>query len=267
MPMPDQMQTRREERAALLRSVIGLLEGDQRVAAAWLIGSEGRGAADELSDIDLWIVVADEYIDVVKAERRLIVARVGAPVLVLTTDDPPAAPPGGAYLLALYAGRVGALHVDWRWQPRSGATLPRQQVRLLFDRAGLPLEAEAGERTREERATAAARHVEDFWGQSVIAVKAAVRGQAWAALGRIHFMRWQLDELRAVLEGRRTIPGAPKSTTTPPVQPAEQVAFLRALCGEMETLMPQVEELGGSVPWDAVPHIYHFFDLACAVSS
>ncbi len=56
--------------------------------------------------------------------------------------------------------------------------------------------------------------------------------------------------------------GANRPTDTPPVQAAEQLALLRAMCREMETLMPQVEAIGGSVPWAAVPPIYRFFDLA-----
>ena len=34
-------------------------EGDGRIAAAWVFGSEGRGTADELSDLDLFVAVAD----------------------------------------------------------------------------------------------------------------------------------------------------------------------------------------------------------------
>jgi hypothetical protein len=30
----------------------------------------------------------------------------------------------------------------------------------------------------------------------------------------------------------------------------------------MEALMPQVEELGGCVPWETVPQMYRFLDLA-----
>ncbi len=262
MSVAEQRQIRRDERAALLQRAITLLQGDERVVAAWLIGSEGRGEADELSDIDLWVVVADEHIDVVKAQRREIVARLGAPVLVLTVDAPPAAPPSGAYLLALYPGQAGALHVDWRWQPRSGATLPRQQARVLFDRVGLPTAAETGTRTRAERAATASAQVSGFWGQSAITVKAVVRGRSWAALERIAFMRSYLDEVNALVEDSPLMPGAPRSTTTPPIRADEQLALLRALCREMEALMRRVEELGGSVPWDAVPQIYRFFDLA-----
>jgi len=74
MSVVEQRQIRRDERAALLQRAMTLLQEDERVVAAWLIGSEGRGETDELSDIDLWVVVADEHIDVVKARRREIVA-------------------------------------------------------------------------------------------------------------------------------------------------------------------------------------------------
>jgi predicted nucleotidyltransferase len=38
----------RAEREALLARIVGLLEADKRVTAAWLFGSLGRGDADEL---------------------------------------------------------------------------------------------------------------------------------------------------------------------------------------------------------------------------
>ncbi len=42
-----------------LRRITDVLERDERVRAAWLAGSLGRGAGDELSDLDLVVVVAE----------------------------------------------------------------------------------------------------------------------------------------------------------------------------------------------------------------
>ncbi len=43
----------------LLRRVRAVLDEDQRVRAAWLVGSYGRGTADEFSDVDVWLVADD----------------------------------------------------------------------------------------------------------------------------------------------------------------------------------------------------------------
>ena len=43
------------EREAWLAETIVQLEADERVDAAWLFGSLGRGDADELSDVDLFV--------------------------------------------------------------------------------------------------------------------------------------------------------------------------------------------------------------------
>lgn len=44
---------RQAERDALLRTIEAALRADERVVAAWLVGSLGRGTADALSDLDL----------------------------------------------------------------------------------------------------------------------------------------------------------------------------------------------------------------------
>src|SRR5687768_14238666 len=122
-------------REALLREATILLESDARVVAAWLHGSLGRGTADEWSDIDLWVVVADRYIEEICTERREYVAKLGTPLLVV--EAPQNAPAGGAFLTVLYEGSVGSHHVDWTWQRQSDALVP-VDARLLFDRVGLP---------------------------------------------------------------------------------------------------------------------------------
>src|SRR5262245_11518310 len=93
------LETRRVESGALLTRIVELLEVDSRVGAAWLFGSRGRGTADDLSDIDLWVAVDDAHMSEVSASRRDYVARPGTPLLI--EEAPQNAPTGGAYLLVL----------------------------------------------------------------------------------------------------------------------------------------------------------------------
>ncbi len=117
MSTNEHRQLLRAEREALLQKAAALLEGDERIAAAWLYGSLGRGIADEWSDIDLWVVVADTHIEEICAGRHEYVAALGEPLLVV--DAPQNAPAGGAFLTVLYEGEAGSRHVDWTWQRQS----------------------------------------------------------------------------------------------------------------------------------------------------
>ena len=136
------LSVRRRERADLLRRIDAVLRSDYRVRAAWVTGSAGRGEDDALSDIDLFIAVADDAIGKFVENRRAHAARPGRPVLLM--DNFANAPIGGAYLLALYEGRAGPQHVDWFWQPESETRRP-EQAHTLFDRAELRRE---GQRAR-----------------------------------------------------------------------------------------------------------------------
>ena len=46
-------------RDALLERIVAALRADERFVAAWLRGSFGRGDDDELSDLDLDVVLRD----------------------------------------------------------------------------------------------------------------------------------------------------------------------------------------------------------------
>src|SRR5262245_25065122 len=107
----DQLQARRTELDTLLQRAVTLLKADDRVVAAWLGGSFGRGSYDDLSDLDLYVVVPDEHSATINARRHEYVTRLGPPLLI--QDVPQNAPPGGAWLLVLYNGSAGPLEIDW----------------------------------------------------------------------------------------------------------------------------------------------------------
>lgn len=273
MSILDLLHIRRTEHEALLQRVVEVLQNDERVVAAWLFGSRGWQTPDELSDTDLWVVVADEHCDAISAERHAYVARPGYPLLML--DAPGNAPAGGAYLMALYAGHVGVHQVDWYWQRQSEASIPQHAV-VLFDRVGIPHDTrleqldppgKVGEQTQQERAERATQLVTYFWVMSNIAVKSVLRHQAWASVSMIEMLSSVLDDVKRLV-GVSTIPDGQEAWRTsilPPVQLGEQIAMLRELAHEMEQLTPQVEALGGNVQTEAIPYVYSFFDLADAM--
>ncbi len=273
MSTDDLLQVRRREHEALLQLAQTVLQADQRVVAAWLFGSVGRRTADVFSDLDVWVIVKDEDIETMSAERQSYAAQLDRPVLLL--ESPGNAPTGGAYLMACYPGRAGMHQVDWYWQRQSDASLPRHAV-LLFDRAGIPRDSRREQLdppgtptplTQQERAQQATQCSTFFWAMSNIAVKSVLRHQAWTAVSHLEGLRGLVDGMKRML-GLSTVQEGQEDWRTallPPVHRVAQMAMLRAVAQEMEQLTSAIELIGGQVPSRAIPYVFDFFDLADAL--
>jgi len=254
---------RRAEREALLARITESLEGDDRIAAAWLFGSMGRGEADDLSDLDLRVIVYDEHVAGLCEGRQTYTAQMGEAVLF--GEAPQNRPVGGAFLLILYAGEFGPQEVDWTWQPLSGACL-WPDTRLLLNRAGLTLgEMPWGYQPRPAQTPLgeAVQRVSNFWAMLLIIAKYAARTPAEDTMGLIGMA---VQPLREVSEYLGLPPRYIMENLPPHGRPREKMRLLRDLAGQMEALMPAVEARGGSVPWAAVPHAHRFLNLVEAVA-
>ena len=129
-PAATQLRTHAEERGNLLESLTCSFEEDRRIRAAWLWGSSQRGEQDDLSDLDLWLLIQDDAVgsfgDSVTDHCH------GAGTVVSAGENPRNAPAGGGYLGALLAGTHGLHHLDIYWQPITSAEMP--PGRLLLNR-------------------------------------------------------------------------------------------------------------------------------------
>ena len=153
----------REDRAALLAALSASWQSDTRVRAALLWGSFGRGEADDLSDLDPWLLVADDAAPLMEPVLRKYAAQTGS-LICGAENIPQYAPPGGGYVGFLHEGRHGLLQVDCYWQPQSSA-LAEAEYAVLFDRQA---EAHAGQEypTRDYPEAAAGLEAEvghGFW--------------------------------------------------------------------------------------------------------
>jgi hypothetical protein len=240
--MPDNpLQTHTEERDALLARTLRLLEADDRVVAAWLHGSIGRGTHDDWSDIDLWIVVADEHMETVGAEGDTFVRSLGEPLLTLA--PPQNAPPGGEYLLALYPGEQGPQMLDCSWQPQSLAQRP-PDTRLLFDRVGIPPAEESELSPEDERLVMARQQIDFFWMMATVVAKYIARGQAWEVLALLRFVWTVLAGVEFLSGERASLPDYHDAPPfAPPLDPAEQLAALHFLVDQMQSLASRVPSL------------------------
>lgn len=253
------------ERNALLRRITRQLEADARVVAAWLFGSLGRGDADALGDIDLWVVIADDAIEAIVAHRRRYAAQVGEPVLTLEALQN--APLGGAYLMTAYDASSGPHIVDWYWQPRSLAFIP-PQIQLLFDRAGLaagdaPMSFVGG--SPDPTLEAQPMHfISFFWMMWLITAKHVARTPHSESVPLLFYMLDPLCKTQRFLE----FPEDPcyLSGVLPSLpSPQEKLDTLRRLADEMVALMKQVSAKGQAVPEAVVPGAYRYLDLVDVV--
>lgn|GEM_PF-640864 len=256
MSVDDLMQTRRAEYETLLQQVQRVLKADRRIVAAWLFGSVGRHTSDVFSDLDVWVIVKDESIETISAERQSYAAQLNRPVLLL--ESPGNAPAGGAYLMALYPGQAGVHQVDWYWQRQADASLPRHAV-LLFDRGGIPQDTRLEQfdpagtpapLTQQERAEQATQLSTFFWVMCNIVVKSILRHQAWTVVSHLEGLRGLVDgmkrlvRLSMVQEGREEW----RTALLPPVHRDEQMAMLPEIAHEMGQLTSAIEKIGGQVP-------------------
>lgn len=249
----QRLDQRVQGRNQLLRLAEEIAQSDVRISAAWLFGSLGRGDADELSDIDLFLIVEDEAHEEVVANRYTYMAQLGEPLLIL--EAPQNWPPGGVYNMALYWGDWGPHQVDWYWVRRSQAIIPSEVV-LLFDRVGLAHKAEP---TKFDFAPVPERPIAEiikqdvhlFWVMLLIGAKYLARGTDGF---------WFRD-LYGKLAQRFDQP-IPEAITSPmPANRKEQLAIFRQAANAMVDLMPMLTKSGARMPTHFPPHAHRYLDL------
>lgn len=258
---PDSLARFQSERQALLRRITRQAWADRRIVAAWLFGSLGRGTADALSDLDMWLVVEDAHARDLVARRRETVAGSGTPVLLL--EAPQNAPRDGAYLMACYNARIAPHQVDWYWQPQSLARIPAE-TRLLFDRVGLP---RSDAPTRLVTGDAQAETIEEplnsigfFWAMLMICAKGIYRRPAADELSDEPLLRYVLDALHRV-QGRLRL--EPTGAPTPVGRETAGVKLnaLRELGRQMEVVTRQAARQGLAVPERAAPAAMRYLEF------
>jgi predicted nucleotidyltransferase len=235
-------------RDAWLRKVTRQLENDDRVLAAWLVGSLGSGSADELSDIDIVVVVDDRYAEEVLAHSVSEVGRFGE--TVWSQDVPGNAPSGGAYVTAGFQSVPLPIAVDWYWQPFSQAIFT-SDAQPLFHKATIPSanppasfaelmsRRAAGVGPDPVRSTPSdVERVAFFWAMVPVAAKYAVRGWHEQA-GKI---------LRGLEEQVNRVGTPARASHRPSPETTSALQRLRLLVDEMNRRMPALRARGIHTP-------------------
>jgi predicted nucleotidyltransferase len=258
------------DRNVLLERIVGTLQTDSRVVAAWLSGSFGRGVEDAWSDLDLHVAVEDDALPAFLDERPALYRRVGTPTLV-QREMPSNAMATSRFQLVLYPGPI---EVDWTIGPVSQADRP-PETRVLFARRAIPIEVPPPASPTERRAQAADA-LTFFWAMAPIAIKYVGRGETRRASSQIDLLTgafiqlWRLVERpdgpnpTAPFQNRATEPGldAILPRLEWEITPGAALAVILALCTATERLHPALEALGVRPPHDVAIEIAPLADLA-----
>jgi hypothetical protein len=227
--------------AEFLDTIRPTLVADERIVAAWVGGSVGRGDADRFSDLDLTVVVTDTAATPLCArpqpvqagapsERLAFVSQFDAPVVV--HENHANAPEGGAFTLVVYGDT--AQQVDWTFVPRAVARRPTDTL-LLFERVPIP----SAERVPTSRDVT---HIEEriafAWLLALPAARALLRDDAVAFHGLLNAIWLTLLDIERGSRGNATHFRRRSAAPFMPTR-AKQARALRAACDRLVALAPQ----------------------------
>jgi hypothetical protein len=194
-------RTNRTDRDQLLSSLIRQVKPNDRVRAAWLAGSLGRGNADDLSDIDLWLAVSDDLMAEVAADPATWVrSRCDA---MLAFSLPQNAATGGAYVFSLVECPDSLQQVDWYWAPASSIERP-EETAVVFERDPMPVAKGPPNLDDQQCQDMTALWCRESMGMAHISTKGIRRGNPWIAARHLQLVadcagnaRWVQDHRRA----------------------------------------------------------------------
>jgi predicted nucleotidyltransferase len=268
----DRLKERARRRGEWIEAATSRFEADADVAAAWLFGSEGRGDADELSDVDLIVALADSVADKRLAEVESSFADFGD---VLRVDEVPerALGDGRAFVVA-YPAPVEAITVDWFWVPVSAAPLG-SDVRMLCDKVGVapvdpavetsallpgPVPGRGG--TAPRRAARRSERLQErvgwFWATAPMLAKWLARGWTPRAESELQRLAHVVEEAHAFL-GRQTAAQA-DGDRPPEAGSVRPLARLRTAIVDLAAVSDALREAGIAVP--STDAAYGWLELA-----
>lgn len=223
------------------------LEADARFVAAWLVGSQAGNQADPLSDLDLFVAVADEHAPSLCArpwhaaaattEARLaLFERFGRPALVYENHGN--ASGGGSYTFVLYDDGTA---IDWFLVPQRQARRSADS-RPLFEKTPIVVEDRAwGEAFAAARGDSAAERIGYFWLMAHVTAKHIVRGEPVDFHIKLDLLDRVADQIERLIEGRPWRYRRPSSVALATMA-EEQLAAFRAVCDRVERLAATLGE-------------------------
>lgn len=239
------------------------------ILAATLSGSHASGTADEWSDLDLGVVIADDAYDDFAAGREAFLRQLGEPLFVEDFDIP------GIIFFILADGTEAEL----AWSRASDFTEPHGPWRPLLDKTGVlgrgrrttddgPQAADPDSRATADEIETLRRQIMWFWHDLSHFITALGRDQLWWAAGQFETLRrvcvvlarlaYDFDDEEAAddpyFKLDMTLPDAalaPLRETFVPLERAAMLAATRQLLAQYRELAAPLADANGiSYPHD-----------------
>jgi predicted nucleotidyltransferase len=250
--MEAHLKAYRQSREVLLTSIITELSADERFVAAWLTGSYARNDADNVSDLDLHVVVAQPYSEVLCAreeqvshkttgERLALFSRFGKPALIHENNNN--APEGGTFTFVLYPD--SALMIDWVLIPAGKLPRPFGSL-LLFDKGNIPVSSPPVPEDLEESKKKVAEIWAFFWMMTAITIKYSIRGDLVFVQNWLEELHRLVREIERRME-RKSWHQIYVRGSVSQLQPTreKQIQSLRQLISRMQKLEPKITDFTG----------------------
>lgn len=201
---------------------------DPRVAAAFLGGSFAAGTADQFSDLDLYVIVADEVYAGFFADRHDFLGKLGEPVFREDFN-------GFGFDMVIFVLASG-VEGEIAFGRTSGFDhLHGGPFEPVIDRAGVLRGKIFSPRqlSDAERLQPLGLALTWFWRDAAHFVRAIARDRRWAAYGFLEKMRHACVDL--IVLGDEAQPGANEGWEALEGTPDDEVrTLLRASCGPLE---------------------------------
>lgn len=261
------LESYRKRRESLLTEIIEKLSNDQRFVAAWLAGSLSRNDADSFSDIDLRVVVSDEFspvlcerLEQVSAQtspaRYALFSQFGIPSLIHENNNN--APAGGTFTFVLY--RESAVMIDWILVPYLKAARPIQS-RLLFEKIPIPISSQPEPEDIEQSRAAVAEQYAFFWMMTAVTIKYIYRDDGVFAAEWIEHLYNLIHEIQRRLD-RKPWAYTRGSLSKLHSTREKQLESIRELCTRMLELQARISEFTGSEPLAPISEINQLMRFA-----
>lgn len=265
--MSNALNVYRESRDSLLFKIVQVLSNDERFVGAWLAGSFGRNDADDVSDLDLNVVVSDSYSENLcrrdeqisqrtTNERLELFSQFGT--LAIIHENNHNAPEGGTFTFTLYA--KSQLMVDWILIPQSKAYRPSQTY-LLFEKYVIPVAPPAESESLEQRIKRVSERVAFFWMMMAVAAKYLIRRDRVFVTQWLEILTEMLQEIERLMAGKVWEYKRGSHSAFEPTSEGQKQAILK-LGERMEGILPELIKMGGQFSPSPMPEIRALLDLA-----
>lgn len=167
----------------ILERILTACQADERIIAAFLVGSYAKGKADEHSDLDTYIVIKDDAFDNFDATRESFVRLLGEPAFIEDFGIP--------NILFLIFPDGSEVELYYASESRLGEIF-NAPYKVLLDKENIASDLVLGEEQEFDKAKQTEklrRLIQWFWHNFSHFATAMARNQLWWARGQLEVLR------------------------------------------------------------------------------